>query len=297
MLFYADEPTHRPRRSAMKAALLAAAVAFVANLALHAPAFAQSAEVPVDLELVLASDVSASIDAQEASLQRAGYLAALTSDQVISAIQGGILGRIAIAYVEWAGGQRTVVDWTLIEDLASARAFAIALEAAPLSSGATTSISGALDYSASLFDGNGFEGTRRVIDISGDGRNYSGRPLLFSRADVLAAGITINALPMIHLDADGTELNPGLDQYYSQRVVGGPGAFSVPALGTDAFPEAILKKLIIEIAGLDPGLAAPSVGSADLALALQDVEPADGDDGRADEGEQVGEITEKGQAQ
>jgi len=255
----------------MKAAFLAATL----TMSFAAPASAQAPEIPVDLELVLASDVSASIDAEEAALQRAGYLAALTSPEVIDTIGKGVLGRIAIAYVEWAGTQRTIVGWTVIEDLASARAFAVALRSAPLSSGATTSISGALDYAAGLFDGNGIEGTRRVIDISGDGRNYAGRPLSFARADVLAGGITINALPMLHLDADGTVLNPGLDTYYSQRVVGGPGSFMVPALGTNAFPNAILKKLIIEIAGLD----------ARLALAVQHIDAAGDDDGGADKGE------------
>ena len=228
-----------------------AILAAVITVAFAAHTGADAQEVPVDLELVLATDVSASIDKEEASLQRAGYLAALTSKEVIDAIRTGVLGRIAITYIEWAGAQNTVVDWTVIEDLASARAFATALRSAPLTSGAATSISGALDYSARLFDDNGFDGTRRVIDISGDGRNYSGRPLIFARADVLAQGITINALPMIHYDQDGQILNPGLDTYYSQRVVGGPGAFMVPALGTNAFPDAILKKLIIEISGLD----------------------------------------------
>ena len=249
----------------------------VMTVAFAGLASAQTPEVPVDLELVLASDVSASIDAEEAALQRAGYLAALTNREVIDTIRKGALGRIAVIYMEWAGGQQTVVDWTVIEDMASARAFSVALQTAPLSSGANTSISGALDYAAGLFDDNGFEGTRRVIDISGDGRNYTGRPLGFARADVLANGITINALPMIHLDADGSELNPGLDTYYSQRVVGGPGAFMVPALGANAFPAAILRKLIIEIAGLS--------GDPSLALALQHVEAAGDDDRRAGERE------------
>jgi hypothetical protein len=249
----------------------------VMTVAFAGLASAQTPEVPVDLELVLASDVSASIDAEEAALQRAGYLAALTNREVIDTIRKGALGRIAVIYIEWAGGQQTVVDWTVIEDMASARAFAVALQTAPLSSGANTSISGALDYAAGLFDDNGFEGTRRVIDISGDGRNYTGRPLGFARADVLANGITINALPMIHLDADGSELNPGLDTYYSQRVVGGPGAFMVPALGANAFPAAILRKLIIEIAGLS--------GDPSLTLALQNVEAAGDDDRGAGERE------------
>ncbi len=214
------------------------------------PAGAQ--DVPVDLELVLAADVSASIDPDEASLQRQGYIAALTDPAVIAEIEGGFLGRIAVVYVEWAGGQRTIVDWTLIDGRESALAFARALQGAPRMSGASTSISGALDYSAGLFANNGFEGTRRVIDISGDGRNHSGRPLIFSRAEVLSSGIIINALPMLHYDEAGRELNPGLDRYYQERVVGGPGAFMVPAEGIEAFPAAIRKKLIIEIAGRTP---------------------------------------------
>jgi hypothetical protein len=265
----------------MKAAFLTAAL----TLVFTASANAQTQQVPVDLELVLASDVSASIDAEEATLQRAGYLAALTNREVIDTIRKGVLGRIAVTYVEWAGGQQTVVDWTLIEDMASARAFAVALRSAPLSSGATTSISGALDYSAGLFADNAFDGTRRVIDISGDGRNYSGRPISFARADVLANGITINALPMIHLDAEGRELNPGLDRYYSQRVVGGPGAFMVPALGANAFPAAILRKLIIEIAGIEPSPEYDLSGDPPLALALQHVEAAGDDDRGADKRE------------
>ena len=192
-----------------------------------------------------------SIDAEEASLQREGYMIALTDPDVINAIQGGILRRVAVTYIEWAGGQQTVVDWRIIEGAASAAGFVSQLQAAPRFSGANTSISGALDYAASLFDGNGFNGTRRVIDISGDGRNHSGRPLMFARADVLANGMTINALPMLRYDPSGQELNPGLDRYYEDRVVGGPGSFMVPADGTDAFPAAIRKKLIIEISGTD----------------------------------------------
>jgi hypothetical protein len=231
----------------MKGAILTAAIMLIFT----ASATAQAQDVPVDLELVLATDVSASIDEDEAAFQRAGYLAALTNPHVVATIRGGVLGRIAVTYVEWAGTQRTVVGWTVIEDKASAGAFALALRSATLSSGTTTSISGALDYAASLFDANGFEGTRRVIDISGDGRSQVGRPLSYARTDVLARGITINALPMMHRDEDGQIVNPGLDIYYSQNVVGGPGSFMVPAHGLDSFPEAILKKLIIEIAGLE----------------------------------------------
>ena len=239
----------------MKAAILAALIATT----LAASAIAQAPDVPVDLELVLATDVSASIDPEEAAFQRAGYLAALTNPEVVDAIRRGVLGRIAVIYVEWAGVQRTVVGWTVIADEASALAFTLAVRSQPLSSGAGTSISGVLDYAAGLFDNNGFEGTRRVIDISGDGRNFSGRPLGPARADVLAKGITINALPMLYRDAQGQVVDPGLDTYYSQRVIGGPGAFMVPAFGANAFPEAILKKLIIEIAGLEDPADYPAI--------------------------------------
>lgn len=222
----------------------------VASLAtLLAPASAQPrATRAVDLELVFAIDVSASIDAAEASLQRAGYVAALTTKRVIDTISAGPLGRIAVTYVEWAGGQTTVVDWTVIDGEASARAFADAVLAAPLSTGTTTSISGAIDYAAYLLDENDIEGTRRVIDISSDGRNSRGRPLVAARHDAIERGITINALPILRRDETGRIVNAGLDAYYANNVIGGPGAFIVKAEGIEAFPEAILNKLIIEIA-------------------------------------------------
>lgn len=250
---------------------------------------AQQAEIPVDLELVLAADASASIDSDEANLQRAGYLSALADPRVVNAVRTGMLGRIAVTYVEWAGSQETVVDWTLIQDTQSALAFAAALRAAPLNKGATTSLSGALDFASALFDNNGFAGTRRVIDISSDGRNHSGRPLFMARDDTLALGITINALPVLHLDANGKMINPGLDLYYRERVIGGPGAFMIPALGDNAFPEAILRKLIIEIAEID----VPSLPRyPDLAFAVQHIDTAGDDDRRAKQGERVGEVTE-----
>ena len=260
------------------------ALALLACLAGPATAMAGT---PVDLELLLAVDVSPSVDDFEARQQRDGYAAALTHPSVVSAIQGGLIGRIAVAYVEWAGEdyQRSVVGWTAIHDAASARAFVARLAARPIGRAPYTSISGVIDFARRAFDDNGFDGTRRVIDISGDGRNYSGRPISFARADVLANGITINALPMIHLDEEGRELNPGLDRYYSQRVVGGPGAFMVPALGANAFPAAILRKLIIEIAGIEPGLDDDLSGDAPYALALQHVEAAGDDDRGAGEGE------------
>ena len=198
---------------------------------------------------MLAVDVSASIDTGEVNLQRRGYLAALTNPRVVDAITSGPLGRVALTYVEWAGTQRTVVDWTLIDGAPAAEAFAAALAAVAPMAGAITSISGAIDYSTVLFDGNGFDGTRRVIDISSDGRNSSGRSVAAARDNAVASGITINALPISKGGAAGIAVRTGLDRYYHDLVIGGPGAFMEVADGPEDFPQAILNKLILEIAG------------------------------------------------
>lgn len=217
---------------------------------------ASGAALPVDLELVLAVDVSGSIDEDEAKLQRQGYLAALVDARLMRAIRSGQYGRIAVAYVEWADAyyQRTVVDWTLIFDEKSARAFAARLAAAPLTSAPWTSISGAIDYGAKLFAGNGYEGIRRVIDISGDGRNNRGRPVTAARDEAVARGITINGLPIVNdrLNPWGGPPDPEIDLYYERHVIGGPGAFVIAAKNFDAFAAAILSKLIMEIAGTTP---------------------------------------------
>jgi hypothetical protein len=217
---------------------------------------ATAEDLPVDLELVLAVDVSGSVDEVEARLQREGYIAALRHPRVIEAIRGGILGRIAVTYVEWAGVefQRTLLDWTLIEDQESAAAFADALAEAPLTSERWTSISGAIDYAVPLFDGNGFKGLRRAIDISGDGYNNRGRPAEQARDDAVAAGITINGLPIVNDRPNpwGGLAPQNLDLYYEQRVIGGPGAFIVVAKDYSAFASAILSKLLLEVAGEQP---------------------------------------------
>ena len=227
-----------------------------AILLLGAPSGGRAEEVPVDLELVLAVDVSGSIDREEAALQRQGYLAALTHPKVLQAMRAGPLGRVAIAYVEWAGDrfQRTVVDWGLIQDETSAYAFADALAAVPPSTERWTSISGAIDYILPMFEGNGFTGGRKVIDISGDGYNNSGRPVTAARDEAVAKGVTINGLPILN-DRPGPGGWPpavDLDRYYEANVIGGPGAFIVPAQSFQTFAEAILSKLVLEIAGL-PG--------------------------------------------
>ena len=213
-------------------------------------------DLPVDLELVLAVDISGSVDEVEALLQREGYIAALRHPHVIEAIQSGMFGRIAVAYVEWAGDhyQRIMLDWTVIEDAAGAQGFADALAETPLMTAHWTSLSAAIDYAAPLFEGNGLEGFRRVIDISGDGYNNRGRPVERARDAAVAAGITINGLPIVNDRPNPWGGSPprDLDLYFEQRVIGGPGAFIVVAEDYTAFASAILSKLLLEIAGDQP---------------------------------------------
>jgi len=224
--------------------------------ALLAPLPAAAQEVPVDLELVLAVDISGSVDEVEARLQREGYIAALRHPDVIQAIRGGMLGRIAVTYVEWAGEyyQRTMLDWTLLEEPGHAHGFADALAETPLMSAPWTSLSGAIDYAASLFAGNGYEGLRRVIDVSGDGYNNRGRLPDLARDEAVAAGITINGLPIMNDRPNpwGGVPPADLDRYYESRVIGGPGAFIVVAEDYTVFASAILSKLLLEIAGAPP---------------------------------------------
>ncbi len=207
----------------------------------------------VDLELVLAVDVSGSIDRDEARLQRDGYVAALTDPQVLAAVQSGQHGRIAVAYVEWAGyrHRRLIGEWQVIHDRASAAAFAARLSAAPAATGVSTSISGAIDFALPLFGTAGFAGERRVIDISGDGPNNEGPNVAASRDAAVAQGVTINGLPILN-DRANVAAFPNLDDldaYYEACVIGGPGAFTVVAQGFETFAAAIRRKLILEIAG------------------------------------------------
>lgn len=245
-------------------------IALALALAAAAPA-AAAQDLPVDLELVLAVDVSGSVDGYEARQQREGYLTAIVHPDVLDAIAGGFLQRIAVTYVEWSGPsqQRTVVEWRVIDGAESAQAFAAALGEAPLLPMLYTSISHAIDYAAALFDGNGIEGARRVIDISGDGPNNSGRTVASARGAAVAAGITINGLPIMNDRAQPFGLpTPNqlrLDRYYERTVIGGPGAFIVVAEDFDAFRDAILRKLILEIAGTRPPDGVLRVGPAKAA--------------------------------
>ena len=220
---------------------------------------ARAAELPVDLELVLAVDVSGSVDAEEARQQREGYVAALADRAVIDAIGSNFHRRIAVAYLEWASGdyQRLVLDWALIDGAASAEDFAARLAAAPRRSARWTSISAAIDVAVPLFDGNGYAGERLVIDVSGDGPNNRGRPVAAARDEAVARGIVINGLPILNdrpqpFDLP-TPMDVGLDRYYAEQVIGGPGAFVQPAQDFVDFRTAILNKLIREIAAREPG--------------------------------------------
>ena len=229
--------------------IVSAALLFV--VAFVPAAWAQ--KTPVDIELVLAIDVSGSVDPVEARMQREGYYAALTNPKVIKAIQSGVLGKIGVVYMEWAGShyQRTVLDWTLIDNAANAEQFIARLADVPPTTQRWTSISAAIDYSMSLFDQSPFEGTRRVIDISGDGSNNNGRSVAQAREAALNAGVTINGLPIVNdrPTAWGGMPEANLDKYYEDHVIGGPGSFMVVADGFEKFADAILTKLIMEIAG------------------------------------------------
>ncbi|GGG47303.1 DUF1194 domain-containing protein [Chelatococcus composti] len=207
----------------------------------------------VDLELVLAADGSGSIDDDELRLQREGWASALTSNDVLAAISNGLIGAIAVAYVEWGGPQSqvTVVDWQIIRDAASAEAFANKLRTRPRGAYGYNSISNAIDYSVRLVEENSYSGIRKVIDISGDGPNIGGRPLAEARADALAKGFTINALAIRR--PGGRPGGPGgmsLETYYGEQVIGGPGAFVEIADETRPFAVAARRKLVAEIAGV-----------------------------------------------
>lgn len=207
----------------------------------------------VDLELVLAADVSRSMSDADLATQRMGYAAALSSPEVLSAIRGGFLGRIAVTYIEWSGDdwQRVVVDWTLVGTEDEARAVAAVIAAGTGGTLRRTSISQGLRFARGRFDDSPFTAHRRVIDVSGDGPNNQGPPVTEARDAIVAEGITINGLPIMTDEAvDGLWAVPRLDLYYRDCVIGGPGAFVVPVEGWAAFAGAVRRKLVLEISGL-----------------------------------------------
>jgi hypothetical protein len=227
-------------------------VAAAAALMLAAPA---APAEPVDLEIVFAVDTSRSMDRDEQLLQREGFAAALTDPAVLEAIRSGPGRRIAIAYLEWGGPGtgRLLLGWTVIAGPADAEAAAAALRAAPFVSARGTSISAALLTAAALIDSNGFEGLRRVIDISGDGPNNMGPPVDRTRDALVARGFEVNGLPLIlNSGSTGVFSIAALDAYFEDCVIGGPGAFVVPVLSIDGFAAAIRQKMVMEIAALAP---------------------------------------------
>jgi hypothetical protein len=215
--------------------------------------------LPVDLALVLAVDTSGSVSEDRMALQIHGYADAFRTPHLLGAVRQGRFGRIAATFVEWsdAGRQTQAVDWTVISDAPTAQDFSLALIEAGRPTPGWTSISGAIDYSARLFVRGGIAATRRVIDISGDGTNNDGRPIADARDAAVAAGITINGLPIL-------EIEPQLDSYYRDNVIGGPDAFIVAVRDSRDFAGAVLRKLLVEIAGIgaadhtSPALRGPS---------------------------------------
>ena len=221
--------------------------------ALALPAAIARAEEPVDVALILAVDVSRSIDEDEARLQREGYRGAVTDPRVVEAIRGGMLGAVAIAYTEWAGieYQRLVIPWTRIGSQRDAEGWAGALAQAPRASLSWTSVSGAIDHARRVMAECPFEATRKVIDVSGDGVNNSGPPAELARDRAVAEGITINGLPILNDRPTFGRAPPiPLDIYYRESVIGGQGAFMIAAEDFESFGNAVRRKLIREIAGL-----------------------------------------------
>jgi len=222
---------------------------------LSTPATCASGETEVDAEIVLAVDISYSMDAEEQRLQRTGYIEALKSAEFLRALSSGPIGAIALTYVEWSGSRDQVVliDWRLIDGQAAAEKFAAELAAAPYRRAFRTSIAGAIDFSANLFERNGYRSPRRIIDISGDGPNNDGRIVTRARDDAVSRGITINGLPLLIRPPTLAFADiENLDVYYNDCVIGGAGAFMVAVRGKEAFVTATRTKLVLEIAGSPP---------------------------------------------
>lgn len=212
----------------------------------------------VDLLLVLASDVSRSVDAAKFKLQRDGYVAAISNPRVIEAIKSGPHGRIAICFIEWSGvgAQKVVIDWMMIDGVKAAQDFASQLDEAQRSFADRTSISGGIDFAMAQLEHAPFQATRRTIDVSGDGTNNSGRDVTAARDEALAQSVTINGLVILSeqplsWNADHTNPPGGLEAYYRNNVTGGPNSFVMVAENFNTFGQAILNKLVAEVAAAD----------------------------------------------
>jgi hypothetical protein len=238
--------------AAMRMVKILLALILAAGALAPAPALAGD---DVDLLLVLAADVSRSIDAAKFQLQRDGYAAAISDPRVLDTIKSGHSGRIGLTFVEWSGvgAQHVVIDWTAIGDAATAKDFGDRLLEAPRSFADRTSISGAIEFAMDQFTRTPFASARRIIDVSGDGTNNAGRDVASSRDDAVAKGVTINGLVILSenpmsWNPDHTNPPGGLDNYYRNNVIGGPGAFVMVAKDFNSFGQAMIGKLIAEVA-------------------------------------------------
>lgn len=231
-------------------------------LLLASPIAAQT-QREAGLELVLLADASGSIDAEELAFQRQGYALAITDDAVVEAIRNSIYGNVAITYVEWASNTAVVVPWTIVDSADTARAFADALTGPPRQAYGSNAIGAALLDAKRLIESNDIFAPRAVIDFSGDSiRNSSGPAISTARDEVLAAGITINALPILRPE-DGRRAGANLEEEYETRIIGGPGAFMVTAEGRSSFAETVRRKLVLEISGLTPDARIAAVRKSD----------------------------------
>ena len=244
----------KPGVRAWRAACRLVAIWFAGTVAACAlGAVDAAAQTRVDVELVIAVDVSLSMDTDEQRLQREGYVAAFRDPELQQAIASGGYGRIAVVYMEWAGpsSQSVVIPWTIIDGPAAARAFADRLAAQPISRQRLTSIGAALQFARTLLAESGFAGTRRVVDISGDGPNNSGPPAPAARDALVADGVVVNGLPIMLKSASPTFFDlSDLDRYYAACVIGGAGSFMVPVKDIAELKSAIRRKLLLEISGL-----------------------------------------------
>jgi len=205
----------------------------------------------VDVELILAVDVSRSMTRRELEIQRRGYAEALSSNAVAKVVANGPSGRIALTYFEWGGThwQRTIVDWTLIESQQDLKNLAAKLTIEVTQEWRRTSISGAIDHAMGKLQDNGYTSLRQIIDVSGDGPNNDGRPVLAARKAALAKGVIINGLPLMTREGIGLQFHlEDLDEYYKHCVIGGPGSFIIPVRHWEEFPEAVRRKLVLELA-------------------------------------------------
>ncbi|OQW55540.1 MAG: hypothetical protein A4S14_12935 [Proteobacteria bacterium SG_bin9] len=209
----------------------------------------------VDVELILAVDISYSMDLDELALQREGYALAVTSQEFLKALKTGPTGKVAITYFEWAASsdQKVIIPWRVVDGPESAGAVAAEILKAPLRRASRTSISGAINFSLPLFEQNPYPGIRKVIDISGDGPNNNGVPVTVARDAALEKGITINGLPIMVKELNPATMDiPNLDLYYEDCVIGGPGSFVVSIKAKEKFAEAIRTKLVLEVANRMP---------------------------------------------